>query len=48
MSKKEIKGLDEEELVDLLFEDYEEEDLEEIYEDLQSEEDDEEEGDDEE
>lgn len=34
ISKKELKGLDEEELVELLIDDYEEEDLEEAYEDF--------------
>ena len=34
LTKKEIKGLDEEELIELLFEDYEEEDVQEAYDDF--------------
>lgn len=41
LSKKELKGMDEEEIIDELFDNYEEEDLEEIYENMDSEEDEE-------
>lgn len=41
MSKKELKGMDEEEIIEELFDNYEEDDLEEIYENLDSDEDEE-------